>query len=189
MKDTCTGDSRSVHHRIYRPARCIREPNHREEHHTQSSFHLILHIPSYLRDHNVRHHLHTTPSSNPTDSTNHRPMLAIGAVAERGRLGPSLIFIFIWCTLVYDPIACWTWNSRGWAYKNGVLDFAGGTVVHITSGFTSLAISLFLPKRAGFGTELVYYPAHNTTFVALGTVLMWFGWFGFNGGTVSLVGI
>jgi Amt family ammonium transporter len=83
---------------------------------------------------------------------------------------------------VYDPIACWTWNSRGWAKQKGVLDFAGGTVVHINAGCTSLALSLFLKNRPGFGTERVSYPPHNTTYIVLGTVMMWFGWFGFNGG-------
>lgn len=62
------------------------------------------------------------------------PMLALGAVAERSRLGPTLAFVFIWSTIVYDPIACWTWNSNGWSYVLGGLDFAGGTPVHISSG-------------------------------------------------------
>ena len=57
-------------------------------------------------------------------------MIAIGAIAERGRLGPALVFIFIWATLVYDPIACWTWNRNGWSNSLGVFDFAGGTPVH-----------------------------------------------------------
>ena len=71
-------------------------------------------------------------------------MLAVGAIAERGRLGPTIFFIFWWSTLVYDPIACWTWNAGGWASKRGVLDFAGGTPVHINSGTASLAISIYL---------------------------------------------
>jgi len=106
------------------------------------------------------------------------PMLALGAVAERGRLLPTLLFIFIWSTLVYDPIACWTWNPNGWSRRLGVLDFAGGTVVHISSGTTALAISIFLGRRQG---NLAYKP-HNTTYVILGTIFLWFGWFGFNGG-------
>jgi ammonium transporter, Amt family len=109
-------------------------------------------------------------------------MLAVGAMAERGRLGPTLLFVFIWSTLVYDPIACWTWNANGWSHQLGVLDFAGGTVVHISSGSAALAISIFLGQRHGFGTELVGYKPHNTSYVVLGTALMWFGWFGFNGG-------
>jgi len=109
-------------------------------------------------------------------------MIAIGAIAERGRLGPALVFVFIWATLVYDPIACWTWNLKGWSHKLGVLDFAGGTVVHISSGSAALAITLYLPRRIGFGTELLSYKPNNTSYVVLGTVFMWFGWFGFNGG-------
>lgn len=109
-------------------------------------------------------------------------MIAIGAIAERGRLGPSLVLVFIWATIVYDPIACWTWNPNGWSYKLGVLDFAGGTPVHISSGTAALAISIYLGKRRGYGTERLAYKPHNTTYVILGTVFLWFGWFGFNGG-------
>ncbi|KIJ63867.1 hypothetical protein HYDPIDRAFT_168291 [Hydnomerulius pinastri MD-312] len=111
------------------------------------------------------------------------PMIAIGAVAERSRLGPLLVFVFVWSTLVYDPIACWTWNSNGWSYVLGGLDFAGGTPVHISSGTAALAISLYLGKRRGYGTERLAYKPHNTTYVILGTVFLWFGWFGFNGGS------
>ncbi|KAF9218851.1 ammonium transporter [Gyrodon lividus] len=111
------------------------------------------------------------------------PMIAIGAVAERSRLGPLMVFVFIWSTLVYDPIACWTWNTNGWSYVLGGLDFAGGTPVHISSGSAALAISLYLGKRRGYGTERLAYKPHNTTYVVLGTVFLWFGWFGFNGGS------
>jgi Amt family ammonium transporter len=111
------------------------------------------------------------------------PMIAIGAVAERSRLGPLLVFVFVWSTLVYDPIACWTWNSNGWSFILGGLDFAGGTPVHISSGSAALAISLYLGKRRGYGTERLAYKPHNTTYVILGTVFLWFGWFGFNGGS------
>ena len=109
--------------------------------------------------------------------------LAVGAIAERGRLGPLLVFIFIWSTIVYDPIANWTWNSNGWSFILGGLDFAGGTPVHISSGTAALAISIFLGKRRGYGTEHLAYKPHNTTYVILGTVFLWFGWFGFNGGS------
>ncbi|KAG0694790.1 ammonium transporter AmtB-like domain-containing protein [Suillus ampliporus] len=111
------------------------------------------------------------------------PMIAIGAVAERSRLGPLIAFVFFWSTLVYDPIACWTWNTKGWSYVLGGLDFAGGTPVHISSGTAALAISLYLGKRRGYGTERLAYKPHNTTYVILGTVFLWFGWFGFNGGS------
>jgi Amt family ammonium transporter len=82
-----------------------------------------------------------------------------------------------------DPIACWTWNSNGWSYKLGGLDFAGGTPVHISSGTAALAISMYLGKRRGYGTERLAYKPHNTSYVILGTVFLWFGWFGFNGGS------
>ncbi|KAJ3573803.1 hypothetical protein NP233_g2198 [Leucocoprinus birnbaumii] len=110
-------------------------------------------------------------------------VLAIGSIAERGRLGPLLVFVFVWSTIVYDPVACWTWNSNGWSFKMGGLDFAGGTPVHIVSGTAALAISIYLGKRRGYGTERLAYKPHNTTYVVLGTVLLWFGWFGFNGGS------
>ncbi|KAF5383064.1 hypothetical protein D9615_004824 [Tricholomella constricta] len=111
------------------------------------------------------------------------PAIAVGAIAERGRLGPLLVFVFIWATLVYDPIACWTWNSNGWSFIMGGLDFAGGTPVHISSGAAALAISIFLGKRRGYGTARLAYKPQNTTYVVLGTVFLWFGWFGFNGGS------
>jgi hypothetical protein len=110
-------------------------------------------------------------------------MIAIGAIAERGRLGPMMVFVFLWATLVYDVIACWTWNPHGWSYVMGGLDFAGGTPVHISSGTAALAISIYLGKRRGYGTERLAYKPNNTSFVILGTVFLWFGWFGFNGGS------
>lgn len=105
-------------------------------------------------------------------------MLAIGGFAERAHLGPMLVFVFVWSTLVYDPIACWTWNTHGWSAKLGGLDFAGGTPVHISSGTAALAISVYLGKRRGYGTEALAYKPHNTTYVILGTIFLWFGWFG-----------
>lgn len=112
------------------------------------------------------------------------PVIACGAFADRARLGPVLIFAFCWCTIVYNPIAYWTWNvGKGWANVMGGLDFAGGTPVHISSGTAALAISIFLGKRKGYGTEQLAYRPHNVAYVILGTVLLWFGWFGFNGGS------
>ena len=113
-----------------------------------------------------------------------RPALAIGAAADRGRMLPCLVFIFVWSTIIYDPIACWTWNSAGWVYKLGGLDFAGGTPVHISSGAAALAYSLMLGKRRGYSDihGLPYRP-HNVTHVVIGTVFLWVGWFGFNGGS------
>jgi Amt family ammonium transporter len=109
--------------------------------------------------------------------------LAVGAVAERGRMLPCMVFVFIWSTIIYDPIACWTWNASGWVYKLGGLDFAGGTPVHIASGATALAYSLMLGKRRGHGTHELNYRPHNVTHVVIGTVFLWVGWFGFNAGS------
>jgi Amt family ammonium transporter len=111
------------------------------------------------------------------------PIIAVGGIAERGRLGPTLLFVFMWSTIVYNPLACMTWNSNGWSFVKGGLDFAGGTPVHISSGTAALAISIYLGKRTGYGTERLAYKPHNTTYVILGTVFLWFGWFGFNGGS------
>ena len=105
-------------------------------------------------------------------------MLAVGAFAERAHLGPILVFVFFWATLVYDPIACWTWNPNGWSFSHGSYDFAGGTPVHISSGSAALAISMYLGKRRGYGTEALAYKPQNTTYVVLGTIFLWFGWFG-----------
>lgn len=108
----------------------------------------------------------------------------MGAIADRGRILPALIFIFIWATVVYDPIAYWTWNANGWLFNLGSLDFAGGTPVHINSGVAALAYALMLGRRAGYDKVrgLPYRP-HNVTHVVLGTVFLWVGWFGFNGGS------
>ncbi|KZV76624.1 ammonium transporter [Peniophora sp. CONT] len=111
------------------------------------------------------------------------PMLALGAIAERARLGPTMVFVFVWSTIVYNPIACWTWNAAGWSFVLGGLDFAGGTPVHISSGTAALAISIYLGKRRGYATERLAYKPHNTSYVVLGTCFLWFGWFGFNGGS------
>ncbi|SPC64023.1 probable high affinity ammonium transporter [Ustilago sp. UG-2017b] len=111
-------------------------------------------------------------------------VIACGAFADRARLGPVLIFAFAFITIVYCPIAYWTWNvGLGWSNKMGGLDFAGGTPVHIASGTAALAISIFLGKRKGYGTEQIAYRPHNVAYCILGTVFLWFGWFGFNGGS------
>ncbi|TRM59541.1 ammonium transporter AmtB-like domain-containing protein [Schizophyllum amplum] len=111
------------------------------------------------------------------------PVLALGAIAERARLGPVMIFTFMWTTIVYNPLAYWTWNASGWSFVMGGLDFAGGTPVHISSGTAALALSIYLGKRRGYGTERLAYKPHNVTYVILGTVFLWVGWFGFNGGS------
>lgn len=109
--------------------------------------------------------------------------LAVGAVSERGRMFPCVVFMFVWSTVVYDPIACWTWNSSGWVYKLGGLDFAGGTPVHISSGSAALAYSYVLGKRTGYGTHKLNYRPHNVTHIVIGSVFLWVGWFGFNAGS------
>ena len=111
--------------------------------------------------------------------------LAIGAAAERGRMLPAMVFSFIWSTIVYDPIACWTWNSSGWVFKLGGLDFAGGTPVHISSGAAALAYSLMLGKRRGHGTHELNYRPHNVTHIVIGTVFLWVGY----GCAISLVAL
>ncbi len=107
--------------------------------------------------------------------------IVAGAVAERGRVLPCMIFLFVWATLVYSPIACWVWNSNGWAAKWGVLDFAGGGPVEIGSGVSAFAYSIVLGRRKD--KAMVNFRAHNVSMVTLGTALLWFGWLGFNGGS------
>ncbi|KAL8387822.1 hypothetical protein RB595_009650 [Gaeumannomyces hyphopodioides] len=109
--------------------------------------------------------------------------LATGAVAERGRMLPCVVFMFIWATIVYCPIAHWVWDPAGWSNQMGGLDFAGGSPVHIASGAAALAYSMMLGKRRGHGTHELNYRPHNVTHIALGTVFMWVGWFGFNAGS------
>ncbi|RDW92233.1 ammonium transporter-3 [Coleophoma crateriformis] len=108
--------------------------------------------------------------------------IVVGGAFERGRIIPSLVFGVLWATIVYCPIACWTWNSNGWLYNLPSLDFAGGGPVHISSGWSALAYAFVLGKRKHTG-EKSHGKAHNTSLVFLGTVLIWFGWFGFNGGS------
>ncbi|KAJ1930569.1 hypothetical protein IWQ60_000179 [Tieghemiomyces parasiticus] len=109
------------------------------------------------------------------------PALALGATAERVRLLPALIFLFVWSTVVYDPIAYWTWGTNGFLRYAGSLDYAGGTPVHMASGFAALAYAMVLGKRRA-GHHSAYQP-HNFSNIMLGTALLWFGWFGFNGGS------
>lgn len=111
------------------------------------------------------------------------PAIAIGAACERARVWPFVLFTFIWATLVYDPIAHWIWAPQGWAFKWGVLDYAGGGPVEICSGITGLVISYYLGKRRGYGTERLLFKPHNVSHIVLGTAFLWFGWLGFNGGS------
>jgi len=100
--------------------------------------------------------------------------------AERVKLSSFVIFALLWTTLVYDPIAHWVWGG-GWAQQLGALDFAGGTVVHISSGFAALAVAIIIGKRAGYGQYSM--EPHNIPMTLLGAALLWFGWFGFNAGS------
>ena len=100
--------------------------------------------------------------------------------AERVRLSEFILFVLLWTTLVYDPLAHWAWGG-GWTMGLGSLDFAGGTVVHISSGFAALAVALVIGKRAGFGQYTM--EPHNIPMTLLGAGLLWFGWFGFNAGS------
>ncbi|KAI7907839.1 ammonium transporter AmtB-like domain-containing protein [Cokeromyces recurvatus] len=109
------------------------------------------------------------------------PALAFGSAAERMSLGPATLFIFLWTTLVYDIITNWVWSSTGWLYKLGVMDYAGGTPVHISSGLAAVAYAMVVGKRRDYN-ENVNTP-HNVSFVFLGLALMWFGWLGFNAGS------
>ncbi|MHB0977655.1 MAG: ammonium transporter [Candidatus Aquicultorales bacterium] len=109
------------------------------------------------------------------------PALISGAVAERMKFKGYLLFITLWTTLVYFPMAHWVWAPGGWIRELGALDFAGGTVVHINAGIAALAAALYLGKRKGFGKEA--FVPHNLTMTILGAGILWFGWFGFNAGS------
>lgn len=110
------------------------------------------------------------------------PALIAGAFAERMKFSSVLLFTLLWSLFVYVPIAHWVWGG-GWLKKIGALDFAGGTVVHISSGFSALACAMVLGKRRGWRTD--YMAPHNLPYVLLGTGLLWAGWFGFNGGSAK----
>ncbi len=116
------------------------------------------------------------------------PALITGAFAERMKFSTFLVFIICWATLIYDPLAHWVWGIGGWLGAKGVgaLDFAGGTVVHISSGVSALAAALVFGKRQGYGHEPM--PPHNLPFTVLGASLLWFGWFGFNAGSAISAG-
>ncbi|MFQ6026370.1 MAG: ammonium transporter [Dehalococcoidia bacterium] len=109
------------------------------------------------------------------------PALITGAFAERMKFSGYAIFIMLWVTIVYAPLAHGVWGDNGWLGGLGALDFAGGTVVHINSGFVALAAALIIGKRLGFGEQPM--PGHNVPMVVLGAGLLWFGWFGFNAGS------
>ena len=106
------------------------------------------------------------------------PALFIGAFAERIKFSGFFVFVLLWAVFVYDPIAHWIWGAGGWLRNMGILDFAGGMVVHVSAGVSALALCLLIGKRKGFNTSPMV--PHNLPFTVLGTGLLWFGWFGFN---------
>lgn len=108
------------------------------------------------------------------------PALISGALAERIKFSSYLVFILLWSTFVYDPIAHWVWAKGGWLRELGILDYAGGTVVHISSGVSGLICALVIGKRRLFGEPT---RPHNLPFTMIGGALLWFGWFGFNAGS------
>jgi Amt family ammonium transporter len=107
--------------------------------------------------------------------------IVMGAVAERGRLIPAMVFTFVWATIVYCPLAMWAWGANGWGYSWGVMDYAGGGPVEIGSGCSALAYSWILGRRQE--KMMLNFRPHNVSLITLGTVFLWFGWLGFNGGS------
>ncbi|HXT36383.1 MAG TPA: ammonium transporter [Chloroflexota bacterium] len=114
------------------------------------------------------------------------PALITGAFAERQRFKAYVIFSLLWSTFIYDPLAHWVWGDNGWLHNLGALDFAGGSVVHMSSGVSALVAAKVLGARIGIKEEKV--EPHNATYVVLGASLLWFGWFGFNAGSAVSAG-
>ena len=115
------------------------------------------------------------------------PALILGAIAERMKFKAFFFFTLLWSTLVYDPIAHWVWGVGGWIRQMGGLDFAGGIVVHISSGVSALAAALIMGKRKGFGKESM--APHSLPMTLAGAGILWFGWFGFNAGSAIAAGM
>src|SRR5512135_1244373 len=109
------------------------------------------------------------------------PALITGAFVERVRFKAFLLFSLLWATLVYDPVAHWVWGAGGVFRQLGALDFAGGTVVHVTAGFSAMAFAIVIGSRKGFGKRT--FEPNNIPYTVLGAGLLWVGWFGFNGGS------
>jgi Amt family ammonium transporter len=114
------------------------------------------------------------------------PALISGAFAERMKFSAFLVFTVSWAILVYNPLCHWVWGVGGWMNRMGALDFAGGTVVHISSGISALAAAMVIGKRLGYGTTA--YRPHNLPMTVTGAALLWFGWFGFNAGSALACG-
>jgi len=109
------------------------------------------------------------------------PALMVGAFVDRMKFSSLLVFVAIWSTIIYAPICHWVWGDGGWLGALGILDFAGGTVVHINAGIAGLVAALYLGKRRGFPTTAM--PPHNLTLSVIGAAMLWVGWFGFNAGS------
>ena len=114
------------------------------------------------------------------------PALITGAFAERFKFSTYVVFLLLWSTFVYAPLAHWVWGVGGWIRNLGALDFAGGLVVHVSSGVSALAAAFIVGKRKGHGHD--HMPPHNMTMTLLGASILWFGWFGFNGGSAIASG-
>jgi len=114
------------------------------------------------------------------------PALITGAFAERIKFSAFILFTLLWATFIYDPLAHWVWGVGGWVRNLGALDFAGGTVVHISSGVAGLACALVIKKRLGLGKDSMH--PHNLPMTILGASMLWFGWFGFNAGSALASG-
>lgn len=115
------------------------------------------------------------------------PALISGAYAERFKFGAYVLFTLGWTTLVYDPIAHWSWADGGWLKSLGAIDYAGGTVVHLSSGVSALVVAIVLGKRKGY--PAVRHPPHDLTITVFGAGMLWFGWFGFNAGGAGAGGL
>ena len=109
------------------------------------------------------------------------PALMVGAFAERMKFSAMLIFMTIWMTIVYAPICHWVWGGGGWLSNKGILDFAGGTVVHINAGIAGLVAAIVLGQRRGYPNTAM--PPHNLGYTLIGVSMLWVGWFGFNAGS------
>jgi len=114
------------------------------------------------------------------------PALIVGAIAERVKFGAWCLFAVLWATIVYNPVCHWVWNVNGWLFQKGVLDFAGGTVVHVLAGVSALALLLILPKRRGYPGA--HFVPHSVGWTLIGAAMLMVGWFGFNAGSAIAVG-
>ncbi|MDD3925399.1 MAG: ammonium transporter [bacterium] len=109
------------------------------------------------------------------------PALIVAAFVERIKFTGFMVLVLLWATVIYDPVAHWVWGVGGWLRQMGALDFAGGTVVHITAGMSALALAIYMGQRKGYGRQS--FEPNNIPYVVLGAFLLWFGWFGFNAGS------